>query len=267
MTVKDAVNKVVNLARAEVGYEPYSGMKNKYAEFLDNTKDFYNGKKNGFDWCEIFFDYLFVKTFGAEIGRKMLYQPLKSTGAGCPFSAGFYRQNKAFTNLPQIGSQIYFGEIGDEYHTGIVIDFDSTYVYTIEGNAGGGNGQVQRKTYRRNSNIITGYGIPNWGLVANIKEESKEETINDIEKIAREVISGKWGNGNARKSKLESAGYNYNDVQKKVNEILNDAEIEKKAREVISGKWGNYPERKTRLEKAGYNYSKIQKKVNEILSK
>ena len=33
-----------------------------------------------------------------------------------------------------------------------------------------------------------------------------------IEEVAREVISGKWGNGTERKTKLESAGYNYSEV-------------------------------------------------------
>ena len=40
-----------------------------------------------------------------------------------------------------------------------------------------------------------------------------------IDEIAKEVIEGKWGNGDARKSSLEKAGYNYAEVQKKVNEL------------------------------------------------
>ena len=40
-----------------------------------------------------------------------------------------------------------------------------------------------------------------------------------IEEIALEVIAGKWGNGNERKKLLESAGYTYSEVQKKVNEL------------------------------------------------
>lgn len=38
--------------------------------------------------------------------------------------------------------------------------------------------------------------------------------------LALEVIAGKWGDGDERKSKLESAGYNYQEVQNKVNDIL-----------------------------------------------
>ncbi|HEM4119387.1 lysozyme [Streptococcus suis] len=41
-----------------------------------------------------------------------------------------------------------------------------------------------------------------------------------IESIAREVINGKWGNGQDRKNRLTQAGYNYQTVQNKVNELL-----------------------------------------------
>ncbi len=42
----------------------------------------------------------------------------------------------------------------------------------------------------------------------------------EIDIVAREVIEGKWGNGANRRIKLKRAGYNYNAVQEKVNEIL-----------------------------------------------
>lgn len=38
--------------------------------------------------------------------------------------------------------------------------------------------------------------------------------------LAREVIAGKWGNGETRKKRLEAAGYDYNAVQIAVNAIL-----------------------------------------------
>ena len=41
-----------------------------------------------------------------------------------------------------------------------------------------------------------------------------------IEKIAREVIQGKWDVGQARVDKLKAAGYDADAVQKKVNELL-----------------------------------------------
>lgn len=41
-----------------------------------------------------------------------------------------------------------------------------------------------------------------------------------VTEVAKEVIAGKWGNGNDRKNKLEAAGYNYNQVQAEVNRLL-----------------------------------------------
>lgn len=45
-------------------------------------------------------------------------------------------------------------------------------------------------------------------------------TGKSIEAIAKEVIAGKWGNGDDRKKRLQAAGYDYAAVQKKVNELL-----------------------------------------------
>ena len=46
---------------------------------------------------------------------------------------------------------------------------------------------------------------------------SNKKSVTDI---AREVIQGNWGNGAERKKRLTEAGYDYDAVQNKVNEIL-----------------------------------------------
>ena len=40
-----------------------------------------------------------------------------------------------------------------------------------------------------------------------------------VEEIAREVLNGKWGNGDDRKNRLTAAGYNYTEVQNAVNAL------------------------------------------------
>ena len=45
-------------------------------------------------------------------------------------------------------------------------------------------------------------------------------TTGDIDIIARDVIDGKYGNGEQRRLNLEKAGYDYHIVQARVNEIL-----------------------------------------------
>lgn len=47
-------------------------------------------------------------------------------------------------------------------------------------------------------------------------------TKKSVDTIAREVLAGKWGNGDDRKKRLTAAGYNYSAIQKRVNEILNE---------------------------------------------
>ena len=41
-----------------------------------------------------------------------------------------------------------------------------------------------------------------------------------VDELAREVIDGKWGTGINRKNRLEQAGYNYREVQDKVNQLI-----------------------------------------------
>ena len=44
--------------------------------------------------------------------------------------------------------------------------------------------------------------------------------LKSIDEIAKEVIRGKWGNGAERKNRLAHAGYDYNAVQKRVNQLM-----------------------------------------------
>ena len=64
---------------------------------------------------------------------------------------------------------------------------------------------------QNNSNVTTN----NSKVTANVAALS-------IDELAKQVIEGKWGSGADRKKNLEKAGYNYDKVQAKVNEILAD---------------------------------------------
>ena len=55
--------------------------------------------------------------------------------------------------------------------------------------------------------------------VQNLVSQGKGK-LKSIDEIAKEVIAGKWKDYPERKTLLENAGYNYNDVQKRVNEML-----------------------------------------------
>ena len=114
--------------------------------------------------------------------------------------------------------------------------------------------------------------LDNEKTVTVTKEVVKEAKIEEkpkksVEDIANEVIDGKYGNGDERKAKLAEAGYDYAEVQAKVNEILavKAKNLEQVAKDVINGKYGNGDERKAKLAAAGYDYKEVQAKVNELL--
>ena len=160
----------------------------KYARDLDSLGDFYNGKKNGFDWCDMFVDWSFVKAYGRESGQKLLKQPNKSTGAGCTYSMAFYKNaGQLYLDNPKEGDQIFFGSYrgaSQSSHTGLVYKVDSKYVYTIEGNTSNASGVVAngggvwRKQYPLNSSYIVAYGRPDYSLVGDDgKTEMEDEDM------------------------------------------------------------------------------------------
>lgn len=75
---------------------------------------------------------------------------------------------------------------------------------------GESNEDTNTETTKQNSDcrILCGIG------------ESQLYRDNDIETIAAEVIQGDWGNGEERRKRLERAGYDYDAVQARVNDLL-----------------------------------------------
>lgn len=125
----------------------------------------------------------------------------------------------------------------------------------------------------------SGYNRRNWtkhgklpyiSYVSSTANTQTTSSKKSVDEIAKEVMAGKWGNGDDRKKKLTAAGYDYSAVQKKVNELCKQPTSSKKsidtiAKEVIAGKWGNGNDRKKKLTAAGYDYSAVQKRVNALL--
>ena len=191
---------VIALAESEVGYlekksndmldhkTANAGSNNytKYARDLDETPGFYNGKKQGFAWCDMFFDWLMVQCFGVETAKAMIGQPDKSYGAGCGYSAKYYKaEGRFFTKDPKPGDQIFFWDSGKTKvaHTGLVYKVDSTKVYTIEGNTSGASGVVAngggvcKKSYKLSYGRIYGYGRPAYDEAVKHEPDVVEEEV------------------------------------------------------------------------------------------
>ena len=93
--------------------------------------------------------------------------------------------------------------------------------------------------------------LPPSAVEESVVEEEKQEVVEEetkvellpIEEIAKQVINGDWGSGEERKTRLTEAGYNYDEVQAKVAELMPKPQPAKKPAAAPSKlPTGNYPE-------------------------
>lgn len=116
------------------------------------------------------------------------------------------------------------------------------------------------------------------GKTVEPAEPETPATKPTIDELAQQVLDRKWGNGTERKRHLEAAGYDYDAVQRRVNELvaekgtgepttpptaeeLTAAEIDALAYAVRRGDYGNGAVRRRKL---GNKYEAVQRRVNEI---
>ncbi len=156
---------------------------------------------------------------------------------------------------------------------------DSNTIYTSE--SGYGSSAFWNST-RRNSNGRWGLGSgytfrgcivnPAIGkITAPTTNTSNTDIANkSVDELAKEVIAGKYGNGDARKNAL---GSRYSEVQAKVNEMLAgnskpstptpapkpQVDILELVKKTIRGDFGNGEARRKAL---GSNYDEVQRQVN-----
>lgn len=184
--------RVIAAAEAQVGYlgkrsnaqlddfkANAGGKYNRFAWDLDALGNFYNGRKNGYDWCDVFVDWCFVTTFGRELAQRLLCQPDRSLGAGTAYSLGYYKKKGRLFTEPEPGDQIFFGDAKSTWHTGIVTRVAGGFVYTVEGNAGEPSA-VRACKYAVGAWNIKGYGRPDWPLAA---EEQEDDDMVYYEKL------------------------------------------------------------------------------------
>lgn len=68
--------------------------------------------------------------------------------------------------------------------------------------------------------LIRSYRNYPWDCVLRYTDSTDTSTSDSLMQVAKDVIAGKYGNGDTRRRRLENAGYNYLEVQKCVNKLL-----------------------------------------------
>lgn len=161
--------------------------------------------------------------------------------------------------------------LDEQNHTAMCVQNDSTADLLAEfsiSETGGIDGAPGDQTGRES--WVHGYYSDSWDGILHYNGKADGGSSSggvggDVDALARRVIAGEFGNGDARKRAL---GDRYSEVQARVNEILGGGgapaiDIDAMARAVIRGDYGNGEERKQRL---GSHYSVVQARVNEMLS-
>ena len=175
----------------------------------------------GWAWCAATWSAVAVKLgylaiMPIEISCYYLIETAKKMGV--------WVENDTYT--PQPGDAVLYDwddsgsgdNTGSPDHVGTVVyvNEESGYMIVTEGNY---SNAVKKRTISLNGRYIRGFITPkyNVGTVTDLPKTGGK----NLSEVAHEVIAGQWGNGDARKKALETAGYAYKDVQAEVNRILN----------------------------------------------
>ena len=182
MTVEQAKRKLCDWCRSQVGYHEALDGSNKYADGHWDVK-LYGFSALQVPWCDVFVDAAYITCFGFNDATAMTYQQ-PSGYAACSLSADAYKRNGAFYSRPEVGDQIFFYAGGGINHTGIVIDAHSDTITCVEGNYSDG---VARTQYKFNNTTISGFGRPNWSVVAD-PETVQAPDFSDVDDTQFDIV-------------------------------------------------------------------------------
>ena len=272
-TMGTTVQKVLEVARSWIGRNEGDGSHRYIIDLYNSVKPLPRGYAVRYtdEWCSTFVSAVAIKAGATDIIPRE---------CGCEKQIelcqkmGIWIEDGNIT--PRAGDIIFYNwddnsQPNDGYadHVGIVESVGGYTITVIEGNM---SERVGRRNIRVGHGNIRGYARPRYSNSGSTTPvQPSKPAQKDITTIAKEVVQGLWGNGEDRKQRLQSAGYDFNAVQNEVNRILSGAPakpqlkpVNEIAREVLQGKWGNGTDRKNRLESAGYDYTAVQNEVNRI---
>lgn len=172
MTKTEAINKMIQIAKTEVGYlekrsnsnldsKTANAGSNNYTKYWRDIEPSYQAQP----WCAVFVSWVLMQAFGQAAAKKMLkHWPYVYV----PTLAG------KFTNYanPQVGDIVMFKRGGTFTHTGIVTSVSGDYFTTVEGNTSGGStiiangGGVCSKGYYNSNLPGTKFARLDWSIVA-----------------------------------------------------------------------------------------------------
>ncbi len=205
--------QILNRAIAEVGITEYPPNSNRVKY---NT--WYYGKEvsgASYPWCMTFIQWIF-KDSGLL--------PIKT--ASCSALYNEFKKRGQIVTDPRPGDIVFFKWNTSNYpcqHVGLVVSVGGSAIISVEGNtsinSNDNGGSVMKRSRPRNKSIVA-YARPRYTNTPTETQTATTSSKKTVDEVAREVIKGKWGSGADRRKALTEAGYNYAEVQNRVNQIL-----------------------------------------------
>ena len=214
-----SANDVVAIAQSWVGRKESDGSHKEIIDVYNSQKSLPRKYKVKYTdaWCATFVSALFVKAgatnlIATECSCEKMIVGMKTLGI-------FIEDEN---RIPSKGDIVFYDwqdnrtgdDKGSSDHIGIVESANGNTFIVIEGNK---NGAVGRRTCKVNQKYLRGFAIPKYSTTS---VQVNNPSVKTNEQIAKEVIAGKWGKGNVRKTALTNAGYNYSTIQTLVNKML-----------------------------------------------
>lgn len=225
MTKNEAINKVINEAKSNIGYlekqsnddldNPTSNIGSK--NYTKYARDFFPDLQ-GLEWCCMFVFACFAYQFG-KIQAMNLLGECKT--AKCSILYDAMKSKKEVIDIKEVtkGDLIFFHKEGNINHIGIIEKVDKDKIITIEGNTSVGNnvviesgGGVYEKTYTISNPRIYGIARPKWEYVSKETDENDFITNPTTEKISLRNDIG-YINGNEVNIR-KGPGLNYDSIDK-----------------------------------------------------
>ena len=254
-----------------LGFSEYNGKHKQIIDIYNSHTPLARGYKVKYtdSWCDATISAAAIKANCVDI---------IGTECGCEQHINIFKQKGIWiedgTITPKRGDIILYNwddstQPNDGYadQIGAVVSVSGNQIKCIEGNK---SDSVSYRYITVGNGNIRGYARPKY-TGSSTSTPSTPSGGKSVEEVAREVMAGNWGNYPDRKTRLEAAGYNYDQVQAKVEELMKGSSpapsktIDQLAKEVIAGTWGNDPQRTQKLKAAGYDAAAVQAKVDQML--
>lgn len=164
-----------------------SGKWNKYARDLwmnGGSDHYYNGNKNGYDYCCVFKDWCFYEAAGKDKAKATAVCPVSTLGSVVDHIKEMFPGR--VDRIPARGDIVLFKDKSGLCHTGLVSVVNGDSITTIEGNVDATWHKVARKEYKLSDGYIDSFCHPYY--------DENDDPVDPVEKFSRgDIVKVKDG--------------------------------------------------------------------------